>query len=148
MPTFLTMSASASSSGAKTPQKSPGATATPPEKSPAKNVRMFHIIEKDEIDYTFSAFDNKGNLYVIIPECPDKIPHGKLVAKKSYFIRHFKEEGPVITIARYSVSSMSTIMAFPNDKLTGDMESRAKDLLREHGGISLASARSDRTKYN
>ena len=127
---------------------SPGAYATSPKASPSKNVRLFHVIEKDEIDFAFSAFDNKGNVVVIIPECPEKISNGKLVEKKTYLIKSFRQEGPVITIARYSSCTIWPNMEFPQKKLTGEMETHAKDLLREHGGVSIATAKNERTKYD
>ena len=127
---------------------SPGAYATSPKASPSKNVRLFHVIEKDEIDFAFSAFDNKGNVVVIIPECPEKISNGKLVEKKTYLIKDFRQEGPIVTIARYSSCTIWPNMEFPQKKLTGEMETHAKDLLREHGGVSIATAKNERTKYD
>ena len=109
---------------------------------------LIHVIEKDEIGYAFSGFDNKGNVFVIFPDCPDKISQGKLETKKTYYVKDFKLVGPVITIARYSSCTIWPHMDFPQHKFTGELESRSKDLLREHGGISLATAKSENTKYN
>ena len=109
---------------------------------------MIHVFDKDEIDYAFSGFDNKGNMFVILPECPDKISHRKLETTKTYLVKDFKQEGPVITIARYSSCTIWGHMEFPHDKLTGEMQSRSKDLLREHGGVSLATVQSESTKYH
>ena len=91
------------------PQQSPGAKATPPQNCVSITARLFHIIEPDEIDL---AFDNKGCVCVVFPECKNEIPHGKLEADTTYLIKGFKQVGQIITIARYFGSSI-----FPGDTL-------------------------------
>ena len=55
--------------------------------------------------------------------------------------------GQAITISRYSSSSIFLGDSLKK-KITGEIQSRAADLLQQFGGISLAMAKSDRTKYH
>ena len=112
--------------------------------SPVKKTLIFHVFASDACDFNFAAFDNHANLYVLKTTPPSRVPHGKLEIRKSYKVRAFQSEGQVVTIGKLTTVSLFP-MPFPEAKLSKELESRADQLLKQHGVTSIATAKSSDT---
>ena len=112
--------------------------------SPVKKTLIFHVFSSDACDYSFAAFDNHANLYILKSTPQSRIPHGKLEIRKSYKVRAFQCEGQVVTIGKSTTVSLFP-MPFPEAKMSKELTSQAEKLLQQHGVTSIATVKGSGT---
>ena len=119
--------------------------AMPPKlESPSKKTLLFHIFKADDCELAYAAFDNHGNIYILKTTSEVTLPNGKLEPTKTYRIKGFQIDGNVVTLTKFTTISKFP-MPFPDAKLSKEFKTRAEDLLKLHGGLSIANAKSTST---